>query len=157
MFGADNTLLLPIALVANQNLVNTFGSVLLNVGKPSSNVYSRQVSKPSSSRKRHRDFPAAQRTVERALVCGVVDEQDAHGSTVVGGGDGAETLLTGRIPDLELDPLAIEFDRTDFEVDADRGDEGRGEGILAEAQKTARLADTRVADQQQLDLLGDGR
>jgi hypothetical protein len=93
-----------------------------------------------------------QRTVEGALVCGVIDEQDAHGATVVGRGDGTETLLTGRIPDLELDSLAIELNRADLEVDADRRNEGRGEGILAEAQETARLADARVAYQQQLDL-----
>jgi len=38
------------------------------------------------------------RTVERALVCYIVDEQDAHGATVVGSGDGAEAFLAGCVP-----------------------------------------------------------
>jgi hypothetical protein len=56
--------------------------------------------------------------------------------------------LARRVPDLKLDPLAIEFDCPDLEVDANGGDEGRCEGVFAEAQQAARLADARVADQQ---------
>ena len=93
-----------------------------------------------------------ERTVERSLVGDIVYQQDAHGAAVVGGGDGAEALLAGRVPDLQLDALAIELDGPDLEVDADGGDEGRGEGVLAEAQQAARLADARVAYEEQLDL-----
>lgn len=32
-------------------------------------------------------------------ICDVVDEHDAHGSTVVGGGDGVEALLTSSVPE----------------------------------------------------------
>ena len=35
-------------------------------------------------------------------ICDVVDEHDAHGSTVVGGGDGVETLLTSRVPETTM-------------------------------------------------------
>lgn len=96
------------------------------------------------------------RTLKRPLVRDVVDEQDAHGAAVVGGGDGAEALLAGRIPDLQLDALAVELDGPDLEVDADSGDEGRGEGVLAEAQQAAGLAHARVTDEQQLDLFEGG-
>ncbi|RUP10879.1 hypothetical protein BC936DRAFT_140003 [Jimgerdemannia flammicorona] len=49
--------------------------------------------------------------------------------------DGAEPLLPGGIPNLKLNTLAIELDGTDLEVDADGGDEGRGEGVVREAEK----------------------
>lgn len=88
------------------------------------------------------------RTIEGPLVGDIVDQQDAHGAPVVGGGDGAETLLARRVPDLQLDPLAIELDRPDLEVDADGGDEGRREGVLAEAQQAAGLAHARIANEQ---------
>lgn len=91
-------------------------------------------------------------TVEGAFIRDVVDEQDAHGTPVVGGSDGAEALLPCRIPDLQLHPLAVQLDGPDLEVDADGRDERRRERVLAEAQQAARLAYARVADQQQLDL-----
>jgi hypothetical protein len=55
---------------------------------------------------------------------------------------------------LQLYTLAVELDRTDLEIDSDGGDEGRCEGVFAEAQQTAGFADTRVAYEEQLDLLG---
>lgn len=97
------------------------------------------------------------RTVKGSLVGHVVDEQDAHGAAVVGGGDGPEALLAGGVPDLELDALAIELDGADLEVDADGGDEGGGEGVLAEAQQAAGLAHARVAYEQELNLEGEER
>jgi hypothetical protein len=93
-------------------------------------------------------------TIERPLVRNVVHQQDPHGAAVVRRRDGAEALLARRVPDLQLDPLAVELDRPDLEVDADRGDEGRRERVLAEAQQAARLAYARVADQEELDLSG---
>ena len=45
------------------------------------------------------------------LVCevlgDVVDEESAHSPPVVGGGDGAVSLLTRRVPDLGLDGLPV--------------------------------------------------
>lgn len=82
-------------------------------------------------------FSRVLRTVEGSLVGDVVYQQDAHGAAVVGGGDGAEALLAGRVPDLELDALSIELNGPDLEVNANGGDEGRREGVLAEAQQAA--------------------
>lgn len=97
----------------------------------------------------------AQGTVEGALVGHVVGQQDAHGAAVVGfvrrgtGGDGAEALLAGRVPDLQLDALGVELDGADLEVDADGGDEGRRERVVREAQQQTRLADAWVSRRNQ--------
>lgn len=77
------------------------------------------------------------RTVETPLVCHIIDQQDAHGAAVVCRGNGAETFLAGGVPDLQLDTLTVELDGPYLEVDADGGDEGGGEGVFAESQKTA--------------------
>ncbi len=47
----------------------------------------------------------------------IVYEHDAHGAPVVGGGDGTEALLARRVPDLQLDLLPVQLDRSDLEVD----------------------------------------
>ena len=87
---------------------------------------------------------SASPTVERALIRQVKDEEDAHCAAVVGRRDGAEALLSCRVPlqsmaahtelvpswrgrgpcidsthNLELDLLAVEIYRADLEVDAD--------------------------------------
>lgn len=64
------------------------------------------------------------RTIKGALVSDVVDEKDAHGAAVVCGGDGAEALLAGRVPDLQLDALAIEVNGANLEIYTNGGDEG---------------------------------
>ncbi len=84
-------------------------------------------------------------TVKGPLVRHVVDQQDPHRAAVVGRRDGAEALLPGRVPYLELDPLAVELDGPDLEVDADGGDEGGREGVFAEAEQTAGFSDAGVA------------
>jgi hypothetical protein len=53
---------------------------------------------------------------------------------------------------LQLHALAVELNGADLEVDADCGDEGGSEGVLAEAQQTAGLADAGVSNEKQLDL-----
>lgn len=108
LLRGNDTLLLPVALVADQDLVDTLGRVLLHVGEPCSDV------------------------VKRPLIRNVVNKKNAHRATVIGCRDGAESLLAGRIPDLQLDALAIELDSTDLKIDADGRDEGRRERVLAE-------------------------
>ena len=86
------------------------------------------------------------RTVETPLVRYIIHEEDAHGASVICGGDGAEALLAGGVPYLELHALAVELDGPDLEVDSDCGDEGGCEGVFAESQQAAGLAYARVAD-----------
>lgn len=51
------------------------------------------------------------------------------GAFVVGGGDGLEALLAGGVPDLEFDGGAVGLEGSDFEVDADCGQEA---GLMGE-------------------------
>ena len=70
----DDLLVGHIALVADEELVNTLGRVAVDLLEPLLDV------------------------VERVHVGDIVDDTDPVGATVVGGGDGAEALLAGGIP-----------------------------------------------------------
>lgn len=48
--------------------------------------------------------------VEGLQICDVVQQQDAHRAPVVGGGERSEALLTGGVPNLQLDRNAVEID-----------------------------------------------
>ena len=73
--GVLNHLLVGhIGLVANEQLVDALGGVAVNLLQPLLDV------------------------VERVHVRHVVDNADAVGAAIVGRGDGAETLLAGRVP-----------------------------------------------------------
>ena len=52
--------------------------------------------------------------VERVCVSHVIDHNDAVRPPVVAACDGPEPLLTSRVPDLQLDRLPVQVDRTDF-------------------------------------------
>lgn len=67
-------LVLHITLVANKELVDTLGSVAVDLLQPLLDV------------------------VEGVHIRHIVNDADAVGATVVRGGDGSETLLTGGIP-----------------------------------------------------------
>ena len=45
--------------------------------------------------------------IERVAVGDIVHQKGSDGSTIVRRGDGAITLLTGRIPNLRLDKLVV--------------------------------------------------
>ena len=81
-----------------------------------------------------------ERTVKASLIRHIVDQQNSHGTSVVCGGDGPEPFLSCGVPYLQLYPLAVQLNRPNLEVDADGGDEGRCEGVFAEAQQAAGLA-----------------
>jgi hypothetical protein len=51
------------------------------------------------------------------------------------------------VPDLEFDRFAIEFDRSDFEVNSNGADIAFGVCVISESQQETRLSDSRVADQ----------
>jgi len=90
--------------------------------------------------------------LERPAVGHVVHEQDSLRAAEIRGGDRAEALLARRVPDLELDSLAVDLDVLDLEVDADGGDERGGEGVIGVTEKEASLTDAGVADHEQLAL-----
>lgn len=84
--------------------------------------------------------------LERSTVRHVVHKKDALGAAEIRRGDCAESLLARSVPNLELDSLAVHLDVLDFEVDADRGDEGGREGIVGVPEQQASLAHARVSD-----------
>jgi hypothetical protein len=49
----------------------------------------------------------------------VIDQEGSYGALVVGSGDGLESLLTGGVPNLDFDDLAVDFDGLGSELDAD--------------------------------------
>ena len=125
----NNLLVRHVALVAHQQLVHTLCSVAVDLLQPLLDV------------------------VETVHVGDIVDNADAVGAAVVGGCDGAEAFLAGRIPlsycqhhpsvagssclsyDLQLHSLAIELDCSNLEVHADRRDVALGVRIIREPQE----------------------
>ena len=55
---------------------------------------------------------------EGSLICHGEHQQNAHCSAILRVGDGPETLLPGRVPDLELDILGTQGEGLDLEVGA---------------------------------------
>jgi hypothetical protein len=53
--------------------------------------------------------------VKGLLVGDVVDDDDAVSAAIVAGRDGPESLLSGRIPDLQLNGLSVELDGADLQ------------------------------------------
>lgn len=94
--------------------------------------------------------PAAD-AVEGGAAGDVVDDEGADGSAVVGGGDGAEALLAGCVPDLGLHLLALDFDDLSLELDADGGLGVEVELVTGEPGEKVRLADGRVPDHHYLE------
>mmetsp|Transcript_26743 Transcript_26743/g.48484 ORF Transcript_26743/g.48484 Transcript_26743/m.48484 type:complete len:162 (-) Transcript_26743:191-676(-) len=95
--------------------------------------------------------------LERPAIGHVVNEQDPLRAAEVGGGDRAESLLTRRVPNLELDSLAVDFYVLDLKVDADGGDKRGGEGVVGITEEEASFTDAGIADHEQLALhvIGD--
>jgi hypothetical protein len=52
--------------------------------------------------------------VEGFVISDIVHDNNAVGTAVVGRCNGTETLLSGRVPNLKFDCLAIEFNGADF-------------------------------------------
>jgi len=63
--------------------------------------------------------------IEGLIISDIIDNDDTMGSSVVGRGDGAETLLSSGIPDLKLDCLAVKLNCADFLQRPERGAETR--------------------------------
>ena len=79
--------------------------------------------------------------VESDLFGAVVDEQNAHGSFVVGLGDSPKSLLASSVPDLQLDVLVHYVYCFDSEVDSNGWHVTRRELIVRKTEQQARFAD----------------
>jgi len=123
----DDTALNEICLVADEKLVDILASIAVDLTEPLLNV------------------------VEGLHISAVEHKDDTLCTTVVAASDGTETLLTGCIPNLELDHLAVAVKSLDFEVDTDGGDMRISPGIIGKTKKKATLSDTRITDQKDLE------
>ena len=128
MFCRDRAFLLPVAFVANQDLVDSFRGVLFDVGEPGPYVYHRLEDTPVNNLQYH--------TVEALLIRHIVHQQNTHGAPVICRRDRPEAFLARGVPYLKFHPLAVQVDGADFEIYADGGDEAGGEAVFGETQQT---------------------
>ena len=110
LFKGHSALTLEIALVAHEDAADVVTGVLLDFAHPGLNV------------------------AEALTVGDVVDHNDAVGALVVAGGDGLEAFLASSVPNLQLDRLAIHFNRTNLEVHSDGGHKVIREDIVLNYQ-----------------------
>lgn len=80
-----------------------------------------------------------------------ISEDNAHGSSVVGLGDGFELLLPCGVPYLQSDFLIMDEYGFDFEVDADSSEVWGHEIVVAEFEEHIGFADSAIADDEQFD------
>ena len=106
LLGAHDTLALQIALVADEDAGNVVAGVLLNLSHPVLN------------------------SAERIAAGDIVGDNNAVGTLVVAGSDGLEALLTGSVPNLQLDRLAVNLVVANLEVNTDGGHEVVSEDII---------------------------
>ncbi len=85
------TFIRPVRLIADQDLIDTFRSMLLDVCVPGSNIWGDmfQVTLGNS---------ALRLTVERAFIRDIIDQENTHCSTIIGCCDCPKAFLTCSIP-----------------------------------------------------------
>ena len=124
LLGGHISLVDHVALVADKDAGNVVCRVLLDLSHPVVHVR------------------------VRLLLGDIIGDNDSVSSLVVGGGNGLEALLSGGVPNLELNLFAIDLDGLDFEVDANRRHEVIGEHVVRETHKERGLAHARRANEQ---------
>ena len=148
----DHTLVLQIGLVANQDTSDVVLGVLLDLAHPGVDG------------------------AEGVTVSDIVGHDDAVGALVVARSDSLEALLSSGIPDLKLADFLVNVDGADLEIDTDRGHKVLLELVIlqenkakngqydkslqtnhcqtttySESEEKAGLADTRVANHEDLE------
>ncbi len=105
----DSSAVIQVTFVAYQNLDDSFASVLLDFGKPVADM------------------------LKGGPICDVKDHYDTMGTLVIGLSDGLEPVLTGSVPNVQLDRLVIDADILDLEVHTDGGKECVVEYVVRES------------------------
>ena len=123
----NNTLARQIGLITNEKLIDVLGCVSINLVQPLFDI------------------------AEGFLVGNIIDNDNSVSAAVVRGCNGAESFLPGCVPDLELDCLSVQLDRSDFEVDTDRRNVGFGVSVIRESKEQTRFTDTGVSNKEQLE------
>ncbi len=63
-------------------------------------------------------------------VSDVIHHNDTVRATIIAACNGAETLLTGRVPDLQFDCFAVQIDCPDLKVNPNGGDVAFSVGVV---------------------------
>jgi hypothetical protein len=90
------------------------------------------------------------------VLADVVDEQRSHGAAVVSRGDGAVSLLAGRIPDLRFDGLSVDLDRASRKLDTNCRLGVEVELVAGESAQQVGFTNARVSDQDDCGMLAGG-
>lgn len=96
LFGGDLALLLPVAFVADEDLVYAFAGVLFDVGEPGSYVWGDMLI--AQFRCDWGSVGGTSLTIETLLICNIVYQQYAHRSSVIRRCDCSEAFLARGIP-----------------------------------------------------------
>jgi len=123
----DNTLARQIGLITNEKLVDVLRCVSINLVQPLLYI------------------------VEGFLVGDIIDNDNSMGTAVVRRCNGTETFLSGCVPDLELNSLAVQFDGTNFEINTDSGNVRFGVRVIRESKEQTRFTDTGVSNKEKLE------
>ena len=70
---------------------------------------------------------------ERISISNVISDDDTVSTSIVAGSNSLKSILTGCVPNLEFDNLAINIDSLDFKVHSDCGHEIIMEVIVDES------------------------
>lgn len=81
------------------------------------------------------------------MLANVVDEKGTNGAAVVGGCDSAVSLLAGCVPNLSLDGLGVDLNRSGGKLDTDSGLRIEVEFVSGESTQQVGLADAGVSDE----------
>jgi hypothetical protein len=72
-------------------------------------------------------------------------------TSVVAARDGAKSLLSSSVPNLQFDCLALQLNCADLKIHSNGANVRLCVGVVRKTQQQARLAHSRVSDQQQLE------
>lgn len=120
--GGYNTLVLHVTLVPQQHPLHVLAGVLIDVSQPFCDV------------------------LKAFAVGDVVDQQNTHGPSVVGCGDGMKSFLTSSIPYLKFYLLSFQFDSFNLKVNSYCGDKSGVESVVRETEEHTRLPDSGVSN-----------
>jgi hypothetical protein len=89
--------------------------------------------------------------IECIVICQIEDHESTGGSAIITASDGSEDLLSGGVPELELDSVFLSFDNFGHEFDPESGLSVGIENVLDVPQEKTGFANTGVADDHELE------
>ena len=81
----------------------------------------------------------------------VIDNNDSMCSSVICGSDCPKPFLACCVPNLEFDPLTVDFNGPNFKVNTDGCDVVAREHVVSKSHQQGALADARIANDEELE------